>query len=234
MKSTYMVHVCNDRLWYVKNFLLPSMIAQGIDPHSILVYQDKNGIGNLRSFIDSCNRLCHNQSVGSSVWHLQDDVCVCSDFAERTFLLDSWSDDNEIICGFSCAYDNAPVAGRFKVYEEKMWFSFPCIRLPMNITRDFTRWANVNLWQSQHFKEAVLRNKYDDLIFREWLIDSHWDCDVLNLAPNLVNHIDDIIGGSVCNKQRDKEQNTRSIFWDDDKLIEDLEKRINEYKLSST
>ena len=232
----FLIHTCQSRMWYVKDFLLPSMVEQGIDPEHIFVYQDRNRIGNLRAFIDSSNRLvrmCLKNGI-QSVWHLQDDVCICKDFGERIRILEEGEPASTIICGFTCAYDKMPEAGRFKVHEDKLWFSFPCIRIPTTILEEFVSWANLNLWQSDYFGCWVRRNKGDDLIFKEWLFDRYGYADVLNLAPNLVNHIDDLIGGTVCNKQRDKEQNTRSIFWIDDSIIEDLEKRLNEYKLSGT
>ena len=42
----YLIHCCNDRMWYVKEFLIPSMIKQGISTDDIFIYQDKNKIGN--------------------------------------------------------------------------------------------------------------------------------------------------------------------------------------------
>ena len=223
----YLIHCCPDRMWYVKDFLIPSMINQGIPSDDILLYQDKNKIGNLRAFIDSCNKLanqCRKNGI-DGVWHLQDDVVICKDFAERTKQY-----DDGIVCGFTSSYDNNPAPGKFKLFEEKMWFSFPCIRIPTNILTDFVNWANVNLWQSKHFGITVKINKGDDLVFREWLYDNYFNESELNLAPNLVNHIDKLIGGTVVNPQRDADQDTMSIFWEDDSIIDDLKKALDEYK----
>jgi len=219
--ALYLVHACNQRLWYVRDFLLPSMINQGIDPDKILVYRDKNNIGNLRAWVDSCNRLT---TVGADgVWHLQDDVVICKDFKERTEQYDSG-----LVCGFTCAYNVPTVAGKFKLSEEKMWFSFPCIRIPMDIIKEFTEWANKCLWQSEYFRENVMRNNADDLVFREWLYDGYPDMEELNLAPNLVNHIDYLIDGSVVNKGRNRD--TTSIFWEDNDIIEELKGAIEDYR----
>jgi hypothetical protein len=111
-----------------------------------------------------------------------------------------------------------------------MWFSFPCIRIPTNILTDFTTWANGNLWQSKYFKANVRRNKADDLIFREWLYDNYPSMSHLNLAPNIVNHIDKYIGGTVCNKQRDPDYDTMSIFWEDHGELDLFFKFIDEHK----
>ena len=67
------------------------------------------------------------------------------------------------------------------------------------------------------------------LIFREWLYDNYFNDSELNLAPNLVNHIDKLIGGTVCNTQRDEEQDTMSIFWEDDSIIDQLKKDLDNY-----
>lgn len=223
----YLIHCCNNRMWYVKEFLIPSMINQGISSDDIFIYQDKNEIGNLRAFVDSCNKLvvqCRKTGV-DGVWHLQDDVVICKDFAERTKQY-----DEGIVCGFTCMYDDNPTPGKFKLFEEKMWFSFPCIRIPTSILTDFVNWANVNLWQSKFFNVCVRKNKSDDLIFREWLYDNYFNESELNLAPNLVNHIDTLIGGTVANMQRDSEQNTMSLFWEDDSIIDNLKKALDEYQ----
>lgn len=218
----YLIHACNQRMWYVKRHLLPSMIAQGIDSKHIFVYQDKNGIGNLRAWVDSCNKLvsqCSKNKI-DGVWHLQDDVVICKDFKERTEQYDSG-----IVCGFTCGYDTEPVAGTFRLLDEKMWYSFPCIRIPTDILEHFVCWANTNLWQSKYFKPCVTRNNADDLVFKEWLYDNYGDIEELNLAPNLVNHIDDLINGSVVNTSR--KRSTRSIFWEDDDVVEKLKQTLD-------
>lgn len=221
----YMIHCCNDRLWYVRNFLIPSMLKQGIKISQILVYQDRNGIGNLRAFIDSCNQaLSYSKKHNiSGIWHIQDDVVLSKSFKTRTERY-----DEGLVCGFTCNYDTKPEEGIFKISDQKMWFSFPCIRIPTELLNEFTEWSNLHLWQSQYFRGWVRRNKADDLIFREWLYGHPEKQDLLylNLAPNLVNHIDDLIGGTIANKQREEGFNTRSIFWDEEDVIEDLKEEL--------
>lgn len=223
----YMIHACENRLWYVRDFLLPSMIDQGINPDNILVYRDKNEIGNLRAWVDSCNRLSvqSRSKMIKNVWHLQDDVVISKDFKTIT----EQYENNEIVCGFTCGYDKEPQAGTFKLEEHKMWYSFPCINISTVLTTSFANWANGNLWQSQHFKGAVKRNNSDDLIFREWLYDNHGSIEEINLAPNVVNHIDKWLGGSVCNKQRDPDKDTMSIFWEDKGELAELKKALDIY-----
>jgi hypothetical protein len=223
----YMIHACNERIWYVKEYLLPSMLAQGIDANNIFIYRDKNKIGNLRAWVDSCNRLVeksHSLTI-DGVWHLQDDVVLSKDFKRQTELY-----DNGIVCGFTCSYDNDPKPGYFRLIQHELWYSFPCIRIPTNILEAFTYWANLNLWQSNHFKEAVKRNNCDDLIFREWLYENFPMEGEFNLAPNIVNHIDKWLGGSICNKQRDSEADTMSLFWEDNGELNELKSALDKRK----
>lgn len=223
----YLIHACNQRMWYVKEYLIPSMMLQGIPAENIFVYRDYNEIGNLRAFIDSCNRIVHKCELNSidGIWHLQDDVIISNDFAQKTQLY-----DNGLVCGFTCAYDKKPEEGYFQLYELKMWFSFPCIRIPTYILKQFAEWANLNLWQSKYFKSWVRKNKADDMVFREWLYDNFPSTTHNNLAPNIVNHIDKYIGGTVCNMQREPEQDTMSIFWEDNGELDNLMKFLQSRK----
>ena len=225
--ATYLIHCSTKRFWYVKELLIPSMLKQGIQQQDILIYNDKNGIGNLRAWVDSCNRLslhCKHHDI-DGVWHLQDDVVISKNFKRLTEKYDTG-----LVCGFTCAYDKKPEPGHFHLYQHKMWFSFPCIRIPSDILLEFTNWANINLWQSKYFRSCVRANNADDLVFREWLYDSHVDMEHLNLAPNLINHVDKLIGGSLANPQRDKEQDTMSIFWDEQDVIDDLISQLKKVK----
>lgn len=225
----YMIHCCNSRMWYVTKFLVPSMIQQGIPRDHIFIYQDKNNIGNLRAFVDSSNRLvsvCYKKGI-SGVWHLQDDVVLSKKFCETTNKYPAG-----IVCGFTCNYNENPKPGAFKLSETELWFSFPCIRIPTYILSRFARWANESLWQSKYFREWVMRNKGDDLIFQEWLYDQKDLADFthVNLNPNVVDHIDTLIGGTVVNGQRDADFDTHSIFWNEQDVIEDLKIKLEEYK----
>jgi hypothetical protein len=207
------------------------MMLQGIPAQNIFVYRDYNELGNLRAFIDSCNKAsvqCQKKGI-DGLWHLQDDVIISDDFAKQTQVY-----DNGIVCGFTCNYDTKPEEGYFKVCDGKMWFSFPCIRIPTKILTDFVSWANVNLWQSKFFKGLVRSNKSDDLIFKEWLYDNYPSTTHLNLAPNLVNHVDKYIGGTVCNKQRDPEADTMSIYWKDNGELEKLKKFLSQRSVDET
>ena len=89
----YMIHACPARMWYVKDFLIPSMMSQGIRGDDITVWNDSGGKGNLASCLESFASL---KDTPGGTWHLQDDVMICRDFAARTKELAGSS----IICGF--------------------------------------------------------------------------------------------------------------------------------------
>ena len=78
--AQYLIHTYPKRLWYVEQYLIPSMLAQGIDKASIIVYNDVNKEGNLLSCMKAFASV-NNDDNGT--WHLQDDVLICKDFKER-------------------------------------------------------------------------------------------------------------------------------------------------------
>ena len=48
----------------------------------------------------------------------------------------------------------------------------------------------------------------------------------INLNPNIVDHIDYLIGGTVNSSKRSMQ--IRSRFWQDEYLVEELEKKLKE------
>ena len=44
----YMIHCCPKRMWYVEEYLIPSMLRQGIDRDSIIIWNDNKG-GEIKS-----------------------------------------------------------------------------------------------------------------------------------------------------------------------------------------
>lgn len=209
------IHTYPARLWYVKNFLVPSLLNQGID--NIVIVNDKNKIGNLLSFVLSL------KGAGSA-WHLQDDVVICKDFAKRI------KKYKNLACGF-CAEG-------FEVGEiiegitniTNMWFSFPCLHIPADISEEFYNWF-MEAEKTEDFQTMINTGKMDDLIFKEYLIKYHPNIKVTNIAPNLVDHIDYLIGGSIANAQRQKIARAKS--FEDLDLIKDLEGRLTEYKIQN-
>ena len=220
--AKYYIHCCPKREWYVNEFLVPSMFEQGIQKDDILIYNDVLKRGNLRAWVESCEMLVNNSWADEveGVWHLQDDIVLSKYFKEKTEEY-----DRGLVCGFTCYYDHEPEVGEYSLYEEKLWFSFPCIRIPNYLLINFVRWQKTNLWRNPYFRECVTRGKGDDLVFREYLYYHHSDVKHLNLSPNLVDHIDYLLGGSTVNKWREVSQPTRSVrsgLWEDNGEVDEL------------
>ncbi|MBP3870268.1 MAG: hypothetical protein J6E46_04755, partial [Faecalicoccus sp.] len=89
----YQIHTCGKRRWYVDEFLLPSLVLQGIKEEEILIFEDRDQEGNLEATLKSFEILPN----ASGTWHLQDDVVVSRNFAEFT---SKNRPEKEILCGF--------------------------------------------------------------------------------------------------------------------------------------
>lgn len=75
-----MIHTCNNRKWYVEQYLIPSMCLQGINLDHIKIWLDKDNIGCLESCMQSFASLPED----GYTWHLQDDIIICSNFKQKT------------------------------------------------------------------------------------------------------------------------------------------------------
>lgn len=222
----YMIHSCNSRKWYVDEFLVPSMIEQGIKKDDIYVYNDDKCEGNLVSWVVSCH-VAYEMWGEQNVWHLQDDVIICSKFKERTEALEEVP--VKVICGFTCHYDDDRGPGLKEAYNH-MWYSFPCIRIDGKLAKLFAEWADTYVWRDPQFGFYVRNKKGDDFIFRVY-IESYFPRElVINLTPNLVDHVDYLVGGTTVNHNRKLQgKDIRSIYWlpEDEHLVDELEERIN-------
>lgn len=79
-----MIHSCNKRIWYVKKYLIPSMIEQGITLESIILWNDYLSVGNQQSWYNACVYIKNNEPKHNGMWHIQDDVLLCKKFYKRT------------------------------------------------------------------------------------------------------------------------------------------------------
>ena len=61
-----LIHSCNQRLWYVGKYLIPSLKAQGVE--EIRVFNDDVGLGCVYACM-AAFRLCDGNG---HTWHLQD------------------------------------------------------------------------------------------------------------------------------------------------------------------
>jgi hypothetical protein len=220
-----MIHSCNQRKWYVDNYLVPSLLEQGIDENDVCVYNDTERKGNLKSYIESCHKAYDMWGPDVNVWHLQDDVIISRKFKEEVDLLEE-NCKLKVVCGFTTRYDDGRNPGEWPTLNH-MWYSFPCIRITTTMSKEFANWCDTYLWRDNQFGFWHRHKKGDDYIFRIW-IESYYPSErVLNLVPNLVDHIDFLLGGTVVNPQREASGTlVRSLYWDDEDLVNELRERI--------
>ena len=65
----------------------------------------------------------------------------------------------------------------------------------------------------------------DDWMFRTYLKEFHKDCTALNINPNLVNHVDYLIGGGTGASKR--KEHCVAQYWEDDSIVKELEEKLN-------
>ena len=215
--ADYVIHACPQRMWYVDGFLIPSLENQGIE--NITVECDTEGLGNL----EKCMQIFSKMSGYDSTWHIQDDVIICHDFKKRIERFEP----NQVVCGF-CIKGDENYRYKNKVKPQNMWWSFPCIHIPNKLAHDCAEWYYGSAKNDAKYKRWVSENKYDDALFKDFSINLRPSTTVINLTPNLVDHIDFLVGGTTVNQER--KWQTRSAWFQDLQLIDELEQRIKEYQ----
>jgi len=214
--ARYMIHACPQRMWYVEEFLMPSLTAQGIAEADITLYVDTDHLGCLEACMDSFSKVPDDDK---GTWHLQDDILIARDFKVMT---ERW-EGNHVACGhcFGLHKDLSKHTGLVDVTE--MWFSFPCIFIPNKIARAFTVWWYKTGKEDPQFESQRQAKRYDDTLFSIYMQWFQPNCRVYNIVPNLVAHVDYLIGGTVANEEI---RNVPELFWQDTELIEKLRKDI--------
>ena len=217
----YMIHACPKRMWYVEEFLLPEMLAQGISRDDITIWNDTEGWGNLKSFVLSME-FCRDTFLrDGSVWHIQDDVILSPNFGAYTsvhnelsygFCHEKWDSDTFNYPGYTSA--------------DRSWHSFQCVCIPNKLAADFVAWYK-NYTRSGCFKLMPWTKEgcHDDLIFRLFLVEKYKDHVCVNVRPNLVDHIDYLIGGTTLNKDFSV---NRSMYWEYEDSVNDLQSKLEE------
>lgn len=218
----YMIHACPQRMWYVNEFLLPSMYAQGIKESEIFVWNDSEQIGNFKSFAASMKYVRDNQPDDACIWHIQDDVilsadfktiadginCMAYGFAARRFDKDTWQNTGYHI-------------------PTESWGSFQCVCIPNSYAREFIFWLDHPPNGNRFYLMPWTKDgRSDDTIFKIFLRDCHGSDLILDVAPNMVDHIDYIMGGSIINSDWRKCPAV-SAYWDDWQRIRDLTQAID-------
>lgn len=211
----YLIHTYPSRFWYVEQYLIPSMLAQGIAQEDISVFNDAEHLGNLFAFVESLKTLPHT----GGTWHLQDDVVICREFKKLTEQY-----DEGVVCGYCCR-EFQPLAGAGVVPIAHQWYSFPCIRIPNDMIPGFLLWFKNNHLRAI-YNNYTRERKFDDFFFLEYCRIEHDGETALNLAPNLVDHVDYLIGGTLVNQGR-KWETTRARYFPDDDLVDELAQKLN-------
>lgn len=200
------MHTCQQRLWYVDGFLLPSLKAQGIAPEMCI----DTGAGCLQTTMD-CFKTC------GDAWHIQDDVVICEDFAART------KDKPEVItCGFVYAGFGPDVGMMGRVNIRDAWYSFPCIYIPGEYAAGCADWFETYARRHPRWEGFARLKINDDGIFRDYMLENHPEAEADNLNPCLVDHIDYLIGGSIVGNEKTPR---RATYWYDDTP----NKKLNEW-----
>ena len=211
----YQIHTCSKRRWYVDEFLLPSLVLQGIKEEEILIFEDRDQEGNLEATLKSFEILPN----ASGTWHLQDDVVVSRNFAEFT---SKNRPEKEILCGFCTKrYQKEGIKNIGKVKPKDMWMSFPCIYIPNHLAHKFVKWVRELAWKNETYKKWIDTGKYDDTLFKVFVTlkyDENYP--VTNLKPHLVDHVDFLLGGSLVSPTREVE--TRAEYFEDGDLVDEL------------
>ena len=219
--TKYIVHACEQRRDYINDYLLPSMLEQGISSLAINVEYDDLNIGNL----SKCMEIFSSLDNTGGTWHIQDDVIICRNFKEIT---EQYDDGFTVVCGF--VWDKDVNADHVGYVEPQFMWTFPCIYIPNKLASGCADWFYSSASRNPKYKLWVMENRYDDYFFQEYLKTFYPDDKVLNLVPNLVDHVDYLLGGTLVDKWR-KDPQVRSAYFDDLDLVEELEEKIrNERK----
>ena len=211
-----LIHAVPERMWYVNEFLIPVLRAQGAE--SIEIWNDETHEGNLAA----CMASFAAREGDGGTWHLQDDVLPCRDFVKRCRDL-----DEGVVFGFCCRNFNDRLDAFGRVYAPDAWNSFQCVRIPDAYARECASWVRSMRWEKESPAPELpilwQVGKGDDTFFHEFLQCCHPTEIVENVKPNLVEHVDWIIGGSTLQW---RDYIAKAEFWDDEDLIAALRARI--------
>lgn len=214
-KTSYMIHTFPTRMWYVEKYLIPSMQKQGCE--NISVYVDEKHEGSMKAHMNSFLQLPDDNS---GTWHLQDDVII-----SKNFKTEAEAYNGGIVCAFASAmYDKDKPAGIVDIKDH--WFSFPCIRIPNKIARSCAEWVFQYIIGNEVYSHFWRSGRNADWVFWMYVKDYCKTLKVLNLAPNLVDHVDYLIGGSANATSR--KEPCRSKYWEDEDLVEELERKLKD------
>lgn len=192
--AKYLVHTCKEREWYVRDFLVPSMVKQGIEYNNIFIYIDSRREGNLAACMKAFQQVELFSDFNEIVWHLQDDVAISKEFKQYTEV----DYESDIVCAFCTREQIARPIGQVDPVD--MWYSFQCIGIKSEIASGCAYWFENTGKNEQELSKLVSHGFGDDEVFKWYCTKVCSGLKVLNLMPNLVEHIDFLIGGSTAAK----------------------------------
>lgn len=214
----FLIHACPQRMWYVEDFLVPSIKQQGAE--NVEVWNDIDKKGNLKACMESFAARIGDEGT----WHLQDDVIICRDFVDRCR-----EHDEGVVFGFCCRNFGDRLDAYGDVYISDAWNSFQCVRIPDQWARECAEWVMSEAWKEESGSPELpilwQLGKGDDTFFHEFMMCRHGYETAENLKPNLVDHVDHLIGGSSIQLWRD--YLARSEYWNEYELINELKEGIN-------
>lgn len=213
--AKYNIHACPDRIWYVNDYLVPSMLAQGISEKDITVLNDTERLGTLQFYL-RCFLQVPDDNYG--IWHLQDDVVISEHFKERTEQY-----DDGLVNGFCSKYCQGKGPG--VVTPKEMWYSFPCLRIPNVLVNKFIKWYFQHAAKDSRYAHMVNSNKFIDEFFKIFIQTQYPNIHLRNLSPNLVDHVDYLLGGSTINASMTKDR--RAQFWTETDVVRRLEYQLS-------
>lgn len=211
-----LIHACPKRLWYVESYLKPKLKAQGAEIVEACV--DLEGLGNL----EACMQAFRQCEGHGGTWHIQDDVLPCRDFVARCREY-----EDGVVYGFTCGAFGDDLQQTGRVYAPDVWHSFQCVRIPDEYARECAEWYFSGAWKADADPDLFALkdlNQGDDSFFRTFLQVRHGRERFTNVAPNLVDHVDWLIGGSILSPWRAFV--ARSALWEDHGELEDLKREI--------
>lgn len=204
-----LIHSSPERMDYVTRYLLPKL--SGL---KITVWCDHEKSGNLKAYLDSYKEL----PLEGNTWHLEDNVLPDRHFKQWIAEMESFEG---IVCGYgSKGYKN--VLGLIE-HPEDMWYSFPCIRIPNAYLRDMLPWLEEVQKNDRDIAHKVEAGKGIDYIFRRYAIDH--PIPIYHHTPCMVEHIDDLIGGSLTNV---RSQSPKAVRFDDTEGLEELKRWVSQ------
>ena len=221
----YVIQSCSSRLWYVQNFLVPDMLSQGIKESDICVLNDDDSLGCLWHYIRTCEIVLRKYPNEPGVWRLQDDVLISSTFKEATEAA-----PKDIVCNGYLATEESDDYDKVGLVAVKdYWYSFPCIYVPNEITRGFLEWFKYKVVREGKHSKQLQKRKYDDYFFWLSMQAQRKDALILNMYPNIIQHVDYLLNGSVVNQKR-KAGKAKAYYWLETEREEELAQRIAKWK----